>query len=293
MIQTKIKSKNHKKALYFMVSVIVIITITISLNSKAYPDENTLGCHPGGYTISVNTSTIETELSSSYILEVIGTGQGVVIDVYAGVKHNDLFTILPSNIIIDNSPDDLNPAANSIRVNLNITVPSQEGIFTLRILSRASTFAGEDTGLTLVDVKVMVGEVTVTKTPLTIFIENYNIYFSGIALIFMGIGTIIFQINLNRKEESKAHGIFMTIGFILITVNMFLILDDTVINGLGVNQLIHFSLGSVGYMAGILAVFGTYTHVPRQKMKLAIYLMLLGWSFNFLFGIFVPTPILV
>ena len=273
-----------------MVSLIVILTIAISLNSKAYPDANTLGCHSGGYTITVNNPTIEVEVSSSFILVVNGTGKGIVIDVYAGVSDNDLFTILPNNIIIDNSTEDLDPAANSICVNLNITVPSQFGIYTLRILSRAPTITGEATGIAVIDIEINVGGAKLTRN---LFFENYNIYFGGIALIFMSIGTIIFQINLNRKDESKAHGIFMAIGFILITVNMFLILDDTVTNGLGVNQLIHFSLGSVGYMAGILAVFGTYTHVPRQKMKLAIYMMLLGWSFNFLFGIFVPTPILV
>lgn len=286
------KSKNHTKSLLIVLGFFMIVTIVTSLNTKAYPNENTLGCHPGGYTISVNDSTIETNISSSYILEVIGTGQGVVIDVYAGVKNNDLFTILPSNIIIDNSPDDLNPSANSIRVNLNITVPSQKGIFTLRILSRAPTFTGENTGLDLVDVQVTVGGATVIKTPIVLFLENYNIYLGGVALIFMSIGTIIFTINLNRKNESKSHGIFVAIGFILTTVNMFLILDDTVINGLSVNQLIHFSLGSVGYLAGILAVFGTYTNVPKQKMKLGIYIMLLGWLFNFLFGFFIP-PILV
>ncbi len=276
-----------------MVSFIVIVTIAISLSSRADPSENTLGCHPGGYTISVNASSIETDLSSSYILEVNGTGLGVVIDVYAGVKHNNLFTILPSNIIIDNSPDDFNPAVDSISVRLNITVPSQEGIFTLRILSRAPTFSGENTGLNLVDIQVNVGGATLVKTALTLFLENYNIYLGGTALIFMGIGTVIFTVNLRRKDESKAHGIFVAIGFILVTANMFLILDDTVTNGLGLNQLIHFSLGSVGYLAGILAVFGTYTNVPKQKMKLGIYIMMLGWLFNFLFGIFITTPILV
>jgi hypothetical protein len=285
--------KNHKKTLFFVVGFLLITTVVIVLNTRAYPGESTLGCHPGGYTISVNASSIETDLSSSYILEVNGTGLSVVIDVYAGVKHNDLFTILPNNIITDNSPDDLNPTNDSISVNLNITVPSQEGIYTLRILSRAPTFTGESTGLNLVDVQVTVGEATVIKTPLTLFLENYNIYLSGGALIFMGIGTIIFTISLRRKNESKAHGIFLALAFILITANMFLILDDTVANGLGVNQLIHFSLGSIGYLAGILAVFGTYTNVPKQKMKLGVYIMLLGWLFNFLFGIFIPTPFLI
>ncbi|MHA2035496.1 MAG: hypothetical protein ACW98X_03625 [Promethearchaeota archaeon] len=276
-----------------MIGLIIIVTTAISLSSEAYPGENTLGCHPGGYTISVNASSIETDLSSSYILEVNGTGIGVVIDVYAGVKNNDLFTILPSNIITDNSPDDLNLAADSISVKLNITVPSEEGIYTLRILSRAPTFEGEDMGLNLIDVQVTVGGATVVKTPLAIFLENYNIYLSGTALIFIGIGTVIFTISLRRKNESKTHGIFIALAFILLTANMFLILDDTVTNGLGVNQLIHFSLGSIGYLAGILAVFGTYTNVPKQKMKLGVYIMLLGWLFNFLFGIFIPTPFLI
>jgi hypothetical protein len=287
------KSKNHKKTLLFMVGLIMMVAIAVSLNSKANPNQNTMGCHPGGYTISVNDSNIKTDISSSYILEVNGTGLGVVIEVYAGAKHNDLFTILPGNIIIDNSPDDLNPVVNSISVNLNITVPSEEGIFTLRILSRAPALTGESTGLALIDVQVTVGEAIMIKTPLTLFLENYNIYLGGGALIFMSIGTVIFTVNLRRKDESKAHGIFMAIGFILITANMFLILDDTVTNGLGVNQIIHFSLGAVGYLAGILAVFGTYTNVPKQKMKLGIYIMLLGWLLNFLFGFFIPTPFLV
>ncbi|MHA2127176.1 MAG: hypothetical protein ACXABO_18300 [Promethearchaeota archaeon] len=271
----------------------MIFAIAISLNSQAYPDATTLGCHPGGYTISVNESSIEAEISTSYILEVTGTGQGVVIDVFAGALDNDLFVILPSNVIADNSIDDLDSAANSIRVELNITMPDQQGIYKLRILSRGPSLEGDNTPLMNFDVQITVGDAKVTKTFLTIVLENYNIYLSGVAVIFMGIGTVIFQITYKRKEESKVHGIFMAIGFILVTVNMFLILDDTVTNGLGVNQLIHFSLGSIGYMAGILAVFGTYTHVPRQKMKLAPYIMLLGWLFNFLFGIFIPTPFLV
>jgi hypothetical protein len=271
----------------------MIVTVVISLNSKAYPGASTLGCHPGGYTISVNETNIESELSSSYTLEVIGTGTDVVIDVYTGVFDNDLFNIIPGNIIIDNSIDDLDPAVDSIRVNLNITMPSQPGIYRLRILSRAPTFTGDSTALTMADITINVGAVTVTKPLLTLFLENYNVYLGGIALIFMSVGTILFTINLIRKNESKTHGIFVAIGFILVTLNMFLILDDTVTNGLGVNQLIHFSLASVGYMAGILAVFGTYTHVPMQKMKFGVYIMLLGWLFNFLFGFFIPTPILI
>ena len=112
------KSKNHKKPLFFVVGFLLITTVAIVLNARAHPNRDVLGCHAEGYNISVNASEIEVEASGNYTMEVIGTGTDIVIDVYAGAKHNDLFNILPNNIIADNSPDDLNPAVNSIRVNL-------------------------------------------------------------------------------------------------------------------------------------------------------------------------------
>ncbi len=291
-------SRNHKKSLLFVVGLFVIITVVgAALNTSAVPSAGILGCHPGGYTIEANVSEIKSEVSSNYSLVVTATGQGVVIDVYAGALDNDAFTIVPSNVITDNSADDLDPATNSVRVILNITLPSQAGTYTLRILSRAPTITGGSTPIGVVDIEVTVGEVIIT--PLALFIDNYKLYLGGIAVIFMSIGTIVFQINVNKKRESKTHGIFMTIAFILITVNIFLILNDTMYityksmeltSSQYIGQLNNIILGSIGYVAGIIVVFGTYTNVRGSKMKFAVYTMLLGWTFNLIIGIIMPTP---
>jgi len=113
------------------------------------------------------------------------------------------------------------------------------------------------------------------------------------------MGTIVFQINVSKKLDSKFHGVFMTIAFIFITVNVFLILNDTMYitnnpilltSNQYIGQLNNIILGSVGYLAGIVVVFGTYTNVPGSKMKFAVYTMLLGWSLNLFIGFIMPAP---
>ncbi len=295
------KNRKYKKLVLIILGFIAILTMSIALlNTSAYPDVETLGCHPEGYTISANVSEIEAEASNNYTLEVTATGENVVIDVFVGAFDNNEFIISPSNIIADNSPDDLEPAANSIRVELNITMPSQDDIYTLRILARASTLDGVDTGLAVIDIIVTVGTVIIPAIPpLALFFNHNNYYIGFVVVILLVIGLIIFQINVKRKRESKLHGIFMISAFALTTINAFLIMKDTmnitfgiielpIINYIG--QLSHIILGSVGYIAGIIAVIGIFSNVPISKMKLAVYIMFLAWTFNFFYGIFVPIP---
>ena len=290
------KSKNHRKPLFFVVGFLLITVVAMVLNTKAYPEEPTLGCHPGGYTISADVSEIDAEISGNYTVEIIGTGTGVVIDVYAGAKNNELFNILPNTIIADNSPDDLNPANNSIRVNLNITVPSQEGIYTLRILARGPLLTDGNTALNIVDIKVTVGTVIIPPTPpLALFFNHSNYYIGSVVVILLVIGLIMFQINVKKRSESKLHGISITAAFALTTINVFLILNEALNVTLGsielpifnyIGQLGHIIVGSIGYIAGITAVIGTFTNVPISKMKISVYIMFLAWTFNFFFGIF-------
>ena len=116
---------------------------------------------------------------------------------------------------------------------------------------------------------------------------------------------------LKIKDVSKTHGFFIAIALILITVNIFLIMNATMDFTLGLfesmesrelldlanlqdlSQVINIILGSIGYIAGIIVVFGTFTNVPGHKLKLPKYIMLLGWTFNFLYGIFIISPILI
>ena len=295
-------NKKHKKPVLIILGFYVLITMSIVLlNTSAYPDESTLGCHPGGYTISTNVSEIEADVSSNHIVEVTATGVSVVVDIYAGALDNDVFVILPSNVIADDSPgEDLDSEPNSIRVELNITMPSQSGIYTLRILARAPVLDGEDTGITLVDIEVTVGIVTIPPTPpLALFFNHSNYYIGLVVVILLVIGLIVFQINMKKeKSESKLHGILMAAAFALTTINIFLILEETmnitfglieipIINYLG--QLGHIILGSVGYIAGIGGVIGTFTNVPISKMKIPVYVMFLAWTLNFFYGIFILT----
>ena len=293
-------NKKHKKPVLIIFGFYVIITMSIALlNTSAYPDESVLGCHPEGYTISVDVSEIEVEVSGNYIVEVTGTGESVMIDVYVGALDNNKFNVSPSNIIADNSPNDLEPASNSIRVELNITVPSQSGIYTLRIIARGG-LEGEDTGLDVADVDITVGTVIIPGTsPLALFFNHSN-YYIGIAnVILLVFGLIIFQMNVKKKSESKVYGIFLTGAFALTTINAFLILSETMNFAFGsielpilnyISQLSHIILGSIGYIAGIITVIGTYTKVPATKMKLSVYIMFLAWTINLSLGIFVLIP---
>jgi len=110
------------------------------------------------------------------------------------------------------------------------------------------------------------------------------------------IGLVVFQLNVKRKSESKIHGISMAAALTLTTINVFLILSETMGFAFGsvelpilnyIGQLSHIIMGSIGYIAGIVAVIGTFKNVPISKMKLSVYIMFLAWTFNFFFGIFV------
>lgn len=290
--------KNRTKIRLFVFSIIVLTTVAVAFNSNAFPSEPSLGCHPGGYTISVNISEIEAEASSTYTLEITGTGPGVVIDVYPCAMNNDKFIVLPSSNITDNSINDLDPTVDSIRVELEITMPPEPGIYTLRILSRGATLAGGSTPLVEFDIKVTVGVVIDNRTPIELFYDHFGYYLGGVAILFMIVGTIVFQINVSRKKESKVHGIFMAITLVLMTINIFLVLNETMdfilgsVDILNINDLgtmIHIILGSIGYLAGVIVVFGTFTNVPGHEMKLPVKIMFLGWTINFLYGIITIT----
>jgi hypothetical protein len=176
-------------------------------------------------------------------------------------------------------------------------VPSQDGIYTLRILARAPLLDGEDTAINMVDIEVTVGTVIIPPPSLlTLFFNHSNYYIGSVVVILLVIGLIMFQINVKKKRESKFHGISITAAFALTTINAFLILNETMGFAFGsvdlpifnyIGQLSHIIMGSIGYIAGIVAVMGTFKNVPTSKMKLSVYIMFLAWTFNFFFGIFV------
>jgi hypothetical protein len=278
----------------------MISTALVAFNTQAYPDEAILGCHPSGeYTILVDEEylEIEAEASSNITLEVNATGDSVVIHIYPDALDNELFNIFPSDEIADNSEHDLDNSVDSIRVEFIITVPSEPGIYTLRILSRAPILSGESTALDVVDLTITTGEVI--QGPLELFFDHNNIYLGGLSLIITFIGIVFFLINVKRKPESKIHGTIITIGLLLTSINIFLILntamdftfnpiDLTIDQNLG--QLNHIILGLIGYIAGIIVVFGTFSNAKGVKLRKYVFIMLLTWTLNFLYGIFIMTP---
>ncbi len=364
------KSKNNKITRIFLMGLfIIVINMVLISNTSATPDADELGCHPEGYEISSDISEITAEPSSTYTLEVTGTGEDVVIDVYEGAMDNDVFTISPSNIIEDNSKYDLDSDTDSIRVELEIEMPEKTGAYTLRILSRGPDLKGKGTPLAELDIEVTVGQ----KAPLEAFFDHNNYYLAGLGLVFMLPGVMIFQKstqkrklsekfkrsddptedNLNirknkvkkfdQKTDSAEHlmviresssnlegsqslimdnqlfeiklknmikrepfGIFLAAALILFTINIFLILGMAMnfifgmemlesrelldlANFQDLGLLIHISLGSIGLFMGIIVVFGAFSNVPREKLKLPVYIMALALTFNFLYGIFPLT----
>ncbi len=114
--------------------------------------------------------------------------------------------------------------------------------------------------------------------------------------------------------QDKTRGFFIAIALILVTVNTFLIINTSITFTYGLiesiilmesrelsdlsnlqdlSQLILIILGSIGYIAGIIVVFGTFTNVPGHRLKLPKYIMSLVWIFNFLYGIFIISSILI
>lgn len=371
------KDAKQMKRRLFLFGLFLLITVVFAQNISSTEDAATLGCHPGGYTLSVDTSSIQSGEGETHSIEITATGPDVVVDVYAGAMDNDLFVISPGNIIEDNSAADTDPTEDSITVTLEVQVPSTTGEYTLRILSRGS-LDGVNTALMNYDIDVTIG--TVIRTPLELFFDHSEIYIGGTVIMFLFIGLLVFQSNVNRKDEFKRlyqqkqlstevvqvvknmttnfesklaqviqkldvkeedvpkielepveennffknyihrgmniseptnHGVFIAIAFILMTINIFLIITPTMdfafgfFEGFGsrelldlanlqdLNLIIHIVLGSLGYIAGIIVLAGTYTNVPGQKLKTPIYIMFIAWTFNFLYGVLVIIPISV
>jgi len=370
------KNKKQMKRRLFLIGLFLLTMLAFAKNIATTEDAASLGCHPGGYTISADTTSIQAAEGEIYVIQVTATGPGVVVDIYTGALDNDLFTVSPTNVVEDNSAYDTDPAADAITVEFEITMPSSSGEYTLRILSRAPTLDGVNTALMNLDIDITIG--TVVRTPFELFFDHTEMYIGIAIIVFLFIGVVVFQSNVNRKKEfnrlyqqkklstetfqylkkvtadfktklgsvlqkfevkeeelpkieteeepeflkdfiqrgmnisePKTHGIYLAIAFILMTINLFLIITTTmdfiftlpesiasrgfldVANFLDLNTVIHIVLGSVGYIAGIIAITGTYTGVPGQKLKLPIYIMFISWTFNLLYGILVLIPISV
>jgi len=291
------KNKNQKKIKLLIFSSILIITIGMAINTSGTKDDTGgCGCHPGGYIITSDLATIEGEGSSIITLDITATGANLVVDVYAGALDNDLFTISPGNIVADGDANDLDAAADAINVKLDITLPSERGEYTLRILARDVTLSGINTPLATLDLVVTVGE-PIPPTILELFFNHYNLYLGGTILILASIGTVMFHIYLKKESDSKFPGTFLAASFALLSINVLLILNDSMeylfvlLDGTNMNIMFQIIIGTIGYGAGIFVVFGIYTDVPMHKLKVSVNLMMAAIAFNFFYGNLTLTPL--
>ena len=298
------KSNNRKKARFIIVGFIIIATVTFAVNSSASKDLDGAcgGCHPGGYTIAVNSTTIAGEASSNQSLEVTGTGSGVVIDVYAGAKDNDVFTISPSNIIADNDGTyDLDPAVDSIRVEITVTLPAETGVYTLRVIARAAALSGQATPVAESDIEVSVGDVAaLVPSILDLFLDHSGLLIGAHIVLLACVGGIVYSINVKKRNDSKDHGVFIGLALLLASLNMLLAMNDTLdfflvnfelTSNQAIDQLVHILLGSIALVAGIVVVAGTYTKVSAEKLKIPVIITLAGFTFNYFYGIIMLTPL--
>ncbi len=296
-----------KKTIVLFATIISLTIISVLIYGTGKPDYGSdfSSCHgtPSDISIGITGSDeISANTSSNVNFTITAMGANIFVQLTPGIFDNDLFVILPTKEeITDNSIFDLDSNPNAIEVDFNITTPATDGYYTLFIMVAEESFDGDN--LAYVSVNIIVGETsepppTTGTTPKALFLANYNYYLGGFTLLFLVIGTIFFQINLSRKKQSKVHVIFMASAFIITTVNIFLIFNDSMdfiikpselTTEQSIDLLIHILLGSVGYITGIIVVFGTFSNVPDSKMKLGVYVMLFAWVLNFFFEIFMPT----
>ncbi|MHA1522206.1 MAG: hypothetical protein ACTSRK_18680 [Promethearchaeota archaeon] len=289
------KNNNNKITLGFLGAIILLIVITINSNVGALPPygEDPYQCHSqGGYFIETENSLIsDIEKGETFNLEISGSGSGVQIHVISGARHNDLFNLTTPNIISDNSEFDTNMALNEITVNLEITVPDEDGPYILMILARSPDINKPD--FAFLEFEVNVGEVSVWQK-IGNFLRNeilnhMNIYIGGTAVFCLALGTLLYEID--NQKFTKTHGILATTAFVLTTINVFFILQPTFAtigtfvekpSGIDWGHLIHIITGIIGYVAGIVAVITGLSGIRTKKPG---YIALIFWTFNFIYGI--------
>ncbi|HMF33259.1 MAG TPA: hypothetical protein VKK79_17670 [Candidatus Lokiarchaeia archaeon] len=126
--------------------------------------------------------------------------------------------------------------------------------------------------------------------PFTFDIFNHwDIYLGLSALVALALGTVLYEWN---HQLTKSHAILVVLAFILTTINICLIIPQTIgiwgswtsIASVDWVHLIHIVVGAVGYGAGIIAFI---TGLSGNRTKLPGYITLICWGFCFIYGIVV------
>ncbi len=118
------------------------------------------------------------------------------------------------------------------------------------------------------------------------FLNHYDIYLGTIALVSLGLGTILIEWN---RELTKAHGYLCAIAIIFTTLNIILAYQAGVYQFMAwINgypdwwHLSHIFIGIIGYIAGIVALFAGIGGIRTKKPG---YLALICWGICFIMGV--------
>lgn len=123
---------------------------------------------------------------------------------------------------------------------------------------------------------------------------HFNMYIGGAAVIFLALGTILYEID--NQRFTRLHGYLAIVAFGLTTLNVILIIpaasaeftgdiaDPSSIDWL---HLLHMLMGITGYAFGILAMF---TGLGGLRTRKPGYIALFFWACNFVLGV-MPQPL--
>jgi len=258
-----------------------------------YGDNHT-DCHsPVGYTIGTNVvGDIQTTNSSIVVVNITATGTNLFVQAIPGAEDNNLFAFIPTtNRINESSIYDLDPSANSIEVQFNVTTPAVEGYYTIFIIA-GDDATGSEINYAIQLININVGGVEPpVEDPIAKFFsdifDHLGIYLGLPALILLSLGTVLVLVNENKFV--KLHGILAGGSWILTLTNMITgIVRIPVITWFGTayDPIIHYPhiiLGMVGLITGLISMlFGIAAE--RKPARLTGYITLICWWAAFILG---------
>ncbi len=273
----------------FFISFSLVIFI-VSVSATPSKGDNCNSCHDeGSFEIEADKTTINVESSAKFTLTITASGQEVIVEAHEDAEDNDKFDFDDEKIQDDDSNDD-DSDDDEVEAEFEIKAPSKKGDYTILIIARQDS--SDEPDLVTLEIKVTVGEPTISSTVITplldilsTFFDHMGIYLGGLALILLTIGTVLVMINENKFV--KTHGYLAGISLILTTVNVLtLVLTPSVWMGSYPVEFHapHIILGALGLFTGALSmIFGIAAE--RKYAKLLGYFTLLFWWGAFFTGI--------
>lgn len=287
-----------KKALIIFLTIICLMFAIIAFYGTARPGygDNHSDCHSSaGYTIGTNViGDIQATNSSNVVFNITATGTNLFVQAMQGfpnIEDNNLFVILPTtNRINESSIYDLDPTANSIIVEFNITTPAADGYYTIFIIA-GNDATGSAINFVIQRININVGDVEVpVEDPLVKIFEaifdHLGFYLGLSALILLSLGTVL--VLVNESKFVKLHGILAGGSWILTVVNVVAGIATIPVNQWfdvypPIYHYPHIFLGTVGLITGFLSMlFGIAAE--RKPARLTGYITLISWWAAYILG---------